>query len=336
MSSLGLVRGPHLNPWDVGNYYGLTQLGVELHICGTSMCDWGKLLELYPRAKPVRYNYEWEVMDLQLDVLDVPDAHYEFSQFFAKRHPKTVITAWDNLPGKNTFRPNALAAMRQAWKFVARSSLAAQTLIFDGVDAEQIKIIPGAIEVDQFKPLGLKRENAVLFVGRLEPQKGIVDLIWAMSKLKIDAELWVAGPGGLSRFNQWIDRTGIRVKNLGFLDRKELIEVYNQVKVLCVPSFALWHDNPDYAWLEQFGQVFIEAMACGTPVVSTTSGAIPEVVKDDSLLVPPRNWQLLAQLLNNILTNRAWGKISESVRRTATTNYSQEVVARQIKDWYGL
>jgi glycosyltransferase involved in cell wall biosynthesis len=338
MTSLGLVRDCYLNPWDVGNYSALADLGIDLYVCGHGPnVDWEQILELYPNVKPVKYDHRHEVLDLELDVLDLPDAHYPFTQYFAKRHERTVIVAWDNLPGKNTLRPEALEALQDCWKTVARSALAKATLRFDGVPQEKIRTIPGAVDTKFFHPgKESERQDVVLFVGRVTPEKGLLDLIWAMKG--VDAELWIAGGGNMADYTGWIERCNVKATYLGQLTRRELAEVYRKVKVLCVPSIPLLSLSPDAAWLEQFGQVFIEAMASGTPVVSTESGAIPEVVQTGGYLVAPRDWNMLHHTLKAMLNpaSQMWAETSFRARCRAVANYAQGVVARMIKEWYEL
>lgn len=342
MTSLALVRDQYLNPWDVGNYYGLVNHGVDLYVCGRgSNVDWEEIIVQFPMVKPVKYNNVWEVLDIQADVIDVPDAHYPFSQYLAKRHDRVVIVGWDNLPGKNLTRPKALKALQDCWKVVARSVQAKHTLVyFDMVPEDKIANISGGIDTIKFNPGEKDRERAVLFVGRPVIQKGLLDLIWAMKvvndELDQPVELWIAGgdPGSL---NGWLEKTDIPTKYLGFLNRDELIEAYQTASVFCVPSLPLPSYNPDEAWLEQMGQVFIEAMACGLPVVSTYSGAIPAILNDAGALVSPRAWFDMAWIIKEMVSNDSfWEYRSNKSRSRALEQFGQDKVARKIKWWYEL
>lgn len=344
MSSLGLIRDIHLNLWDIGNYYGLTDLGVDLYLCGKGFdVDWDEIMRLYPAAKPFPYSQPHEVLDLELDVLDIPDAHYGFSQYYIGRHPRVVMVAWDNLPGKNTTRPKAIRALQNCWKCVGRSELACKTLEFDGVDPGKIRLIYGAVDTEFFRPKPLEdRSNTVLFVGRLTLEKGLLDLLWAMEG--IDAPLWIVGEGDTEPLKFWIDRNP-NIELMGFVGRDRLRELYQQARVFCAPSVPKLSHNPDEAWLEQFGQVFLEAMACGLPVVSTLSGAIPEVVGYyDQEEFPvcgtfafPRDWGDIREGITFFLEYAdMWEKASTKARKRAGEKFSQQVIAERIKDWYEL
>jgi glycosyltransferase involved in cell wall biosynthesis/GT2 family glycosyltransferase len=72
-----------------------------------------------------------------------------------------------------------------------------------------------------------------------------------------------------------------RVEFLGYCDETAMADFYRSIDVLVVPSL------PAPGWQEQFGRVVVEAMAAGVPVVASRSGALPEVVRDAGVLVPP-------------------------------------------------
>ncbi len=336
---LAVVRGPYLNPWDCGNYMGVINQGIELYLCGTgSMVDWDQIMETCPGAKFVNYDHPSAVLDLDPDVIDLPDAHYDFSWYFTERFDRCVVVAWDNLPGKNTISPDAMKTLQQAWKHVARSKQARHSLLYDGVEANKINVIYGAVDTDFFKPpTGGRLRDAILFVGRLIPEKGLLDLIWAMRG--VDAELWVAGEGDKAYFGPWT--TDLEISWMGNLSRAELAEAYRLATIFCVPSIPLLSRDFHGCWVEQFGQVFIEAMASGLPIVSTTSGAIPEVtetvLESASRLVPARSFHLLQREILSLLSDEdSRNELSVAGRKRAELLFSQDVIGKQVKEWYEL
>lgn len=131
------------------------------------------------------------------------------------------------------------------------------------------------------------------YVGRLAAHKGVDVLLEAVA-LAPDLRLVVAGAGPLSgRLRERSLRPDLsgRVEFLGPVAKPDLPDVYRSLDVLAVPSLT----TP--GWLEQFGRVVVEAMACGTPVVASDSGALPDVVRDAGLLVPPGDAAALAGAL---------------------------------------
>jgi len=337
MSKLALVRDKYLNLWDIGNYYGVVDKGVELLLCGTNEVDWDSIMEYYPKARFVNYTNLWEVLEHDPNVIDVPDAFYPFSQYFTDRFDKTVVVGWENLPGKNLFSQKALKCLKDAWKCTARSSMAREELMFNGVPNEKINTIYGAIDIDFFKPGdSIERGNHVLFVGRVTQEKGFLDLLWALHNTGI--KLKVAGVTEPPlQYQKWLSQLNVDIEFLGFLSRDELVKQYQKAGCLCVPSLPLINDTDPYgSWLEQFGQVFIEAMACGCPVVSTRSGAIPEVVDSGGILVNPRDWPDLRKTIKQIIKNGYGKTASEMGRTVAEFYYDQNKIAKQIVEWYEL
>ncbi len=134
-------------------------------------------------------------------------------------------------------------------------------------------------------------------MGRLIPHKGVDVLLRAVAadpRLHAD----IVGDGTDSAMLRALaasldveDRVSFR----GHVDEADLTGVYPRFDVLAVPSV------PMPGWLEQFGRVVVEAQASGVPVVASASGALPEVVGDAGLLVPPRDPDALARALGRLL-----------------------------------
>lgn len=120
------------------------------------------------------------------------------------------------------------------------------------------------------------------YVGRLEQRKGIHVVIDALAGTQSDIELHVYGSGP---DEQWLRQRAAernladRVHFHGFTPQADLPETYRRLDVVVVPS----QTTP--AWVEQFGRVVVEAMACGTPVIGSDSGSVPEVTGDAGIVV---------------------------------------------------
>ena len=182
-----------------------------------------------------------------------------------------------------------------------------------GVPVQRLALVPEGIDLELWQSstdpaaladLDARREPfTVLCVARQYPRKRIVDLIDAfatVSACEPRARLVVIGDGPEhTTLSQRVRTLGLdgSVRLLGALpDDAEVRAWYGRASVFCLPSEQ-----------EGFGIVFLEAMASGLPVVSTTAAAIPEVVPDGEvgLLVPPRDPAALAEALLRLLQDPA-------------------------------
>lgn len=142
----------------------------------------------------------------------------------------------------------------------------------------------------------------ILYVGGFSPRKNIVGLIEAFSKLisvyKKDIKLVIVGKQGKS-YEIYKKRTlDLHVEDTvlfpGFIPIEHLPIFYNAAALFVYPSFY-----------EGFGLPPIEAMACGTPVITSNVTSIPEIVGDASILVAPQNVDALFYAMYQVLEDEA-------------------------------
>jgi glycosyltransferase involved in cell wall biosynthesis len=158
----------------------------------------------------------------------------------------------------------------------------------------------------------------VAYVGRIEPRKGVLDLVRAAPA--IDARVVLLGDdtyGADPRYGALVAQS-TDVEHHGWVD--DAAALMDHVDVLVLPSYA-----------EPFGTVLAEAMAAGTPVVATTVGGLPEVVQDGvtGRLVPPGRPDALAQAVNDVLSRRETmgAAARESAKRFDADAYARRVEA---------
>ena len=165
-----------------------------------------------------------------------------------------------------------------------------------GVDLEEIKQSLDEMETREIKK---KYKEFVLFIGRLNYYKGIGYLIEAMED--VNANLVIIGEGKQEKFlRQKVKELGIenKVFFLPSQPRKRLINFYKASEVFVLPSIFK---------SEAFGIVLIEAMACGTPVISTELGTGTSWVninRKTGFVIPPRNPKALKEAISKILENK--------------------------------
>jgi len=129
----------------------------------------------------------------------------------------------------------------------------------------------------QDAPFGRKRTDALCFVGRVAPEKGIVEAIEvakaAGRPLRIAAKIGPTGPEKAYNeavFQPALQAAGDAVEFVGELSQADRDQLFAESYAALMPG----------SWPEPFGLVAIEALACGTPIVARRSGALPEIVRD--------------------------------------------------------
>jgi glycosyltransferase involved in cell wall biosynthesis len=183
---------------------------------------------------------------------------------------------------------------------VFTSSAASARQITDdfGVPADRIAMVANGVATDDYRPdPSVERSDAeILCVGRAsDPNKGIGTLIEALALLPKRARLTLVDddhPDNAARKRAAELGCADRLRIVGRVPTDELVRLYRRATLVAVPSRY-----------EGFGLPAAEAMACGTPVVATAAGALPEVlgVGGGGVLVPPDRPEALAKGIATLL-----------------------------------
>jgi glycosyltransferase involved in cell wall biosynthesis len=199
-------------------------------------------------------------------------------------------------------RPLARSVLRRARMVVCASNALAEAA--RGLGAREVRVIPSGVELPE--RVGEPAEPPeVLFVGRLSPEKGILDLVQAADGMR----LVVAGDGPLR------DQVP---GALGFVPHHELEPLYERAAVVAVPSHR-----------EGFGVACAEAMAHGRAVVAGAVGGLLDLVVDGEtgLLVPPRDVPALRAALERLLADgELRRRLGEAGRERTRTHFSWPAV----------
>ena len=163
-----------------------------------------------------------------------------------------------------------------------------------GIPEHRIRVTPLAAS-PEFRPVAVDpAEPYFLYVGNLEPRKNLERLIDAFARLHgkehqlvIVGNRWYQG-GAAERKAHALGLNG-RVKFLGYVPRADLPKIFSGAVALVYPSL-----------LEGFGLPIIEAMACGTPVITSNNSSMREVAGDAAVLVDPRNVQEITEAMARV------------------------------------
>jgi len=220
-----------------------------------------------------------------------------------------IITVHDLIPLRF---PKAFSPLTLYWRYYAPEVLAqAEHIICDsmstakditdffGIATSKITPILLAHDAKQYRFLDLPTSSYFLYVGRHDPYKNLQRLIQAFAALanNQDYQLWLAGSTDQRYTPTLIAQTealGVQnqVKFLEYVPYEQLPKIINQAIALVFPS--LW---------EGFGLPVLEAMACGTPVITSNLSSLPEVAGDAAILINPYNVGEITEAMQVIADN---------------------------------
>lgn len=216
-----------------------------------------------------------------------------------------------------------------------------------------IKVMP-QLGVDEtlFKPkpqpelatkLGIQPGEFVIgFVGRFVPEKGLLTLLQALTKLPLDKpwKLLLLGRGPLQEeIIKIASENNIqnRVILVESVPHNEVANYINLMGTLLLPSETTYKFKTltSVGWKEQFGHVLIEAMACRVPVIGSNSGEIPYVIGDAGLVFPEGDVQALANCLLQLMEKPdLTQELGEKGYQKAMVKYTNKALAQEQYDFY--
>jgi glycosyltransferase involved in cell wall biosynthesis len=249
-------------------------------------------------------------------------------------HPETLTPK--NLEYLKKYVPRSLA---RAEKVVTISKTTKQKIIETyGISPSKISIVPPGIDSGLFKPakpteITRVREKYklpkkyILFFGTLEPRKNIVGCIEAYLKLpgglRKDYALVLAGSRGwrseeVENRIKLLQQDGENIFVPGYIVDQDVPVIYSAASVFLFPSLD-----------EGFGIPIIEAMACGTPVVTSDIEVLRETAGDAALFVKPRNFQDISNQLNLVLGSKMikQEKVKAGLNRAQKYSWKKSVEA---------
>lgn len=354
--NISLIRGAFANPFELQNFYPL-QDKHHLQVI-TSHKPLSGHIEL-PQKKLYSYTdvpdfpYKYSLLNRLFsdahylvglekalegcDIAHAAETYYAYTvQAVTAKYQgivkKVVSTVWENIPHNNETLPgrktNKEISLQGVDHFIAVTSQAKAVLEEEGVDSSRITVIPMGVDLSRFTPV--KSRNQVLkllFVGRLVSEKGIEEVVTAFKSLRQTyprLTLDVYGRGPLA--SKLPHLPGLSFRRA---DYQDMPSVYTQADILLAPS------RTTRTWKEQYGMVLVEALASGLPIITTKSGAIPEVCASAAIYVPENDSSALHQQLDRLISAPDLRyNMGRAARRRAESHLSHFKAASRLSSVY--
>ncbi len=276
----------------------------------------------------------------QFDVLHFHEPFVPFLSLFLLRESQSVnIATFHAYAGFSPSYEFGSRALRgYAAKLHGRLAVSAAARHFiDRFFPGEYKVIPNGVDIGRFAnavPLARWQDGTpnVLFVGRHEPRKGLLDLLKAhriLRKTGSRSRLLVVGSGPQEReARRYVATRGLQaVEFLGRVTDREKAQLFRTADVYASPATGG----------ESFGIVLLEAMAAGTPIVCTDIHGYKGVVRRgrEGLMVPPREPRQLAVAIDRLLRDAALREQMGAAGRARAEAFSWPRVTARVEDYYG-
>ncbi len=341
MKRLAIVRSHHFNEIMFERYNPLRKF-FKINFYGTNN-DFNKKVKtvktyhnIFLRAiglhyfQPGLYN---ELNKFNPNIINTIEL-YNYSSFISVKYAKekkkkSIVFCWETIPQHPVFNRGLRKfftkfVINNADYFQVATKKSKFCLLKKGVDENKILFARFGVNTKRFMPkknqelrkkIGLNKKT-ILFVGRLTYEKGIITLIKAFKKIK-NANLLIIGDGELRNFVEK-EANNRNIFYVGKINFNEIHNYFNCADIFCVPSI------PHKLWEEQYGEVFLQAMSSGLPVISTNSGAIPEIVSEkEGILITPLSINELRESINKLLSDdKLRKKMSINARNKALTEFN--------------
>ncbi len=284
----------------------------------------------------------WLLKQLRPDLVHIDEEPYNLATFLALRSARSIgacslFFSWQNL---NRCYPLPFNLLE---RYVLLRVDAAIVGNRDAVDVWHAKGYRGPIEVIPqfgvdpiaFAPLPRERSTdqfVMGYAGRFVEEKGADVLLRAAARLDGDWRVDLIGSGpAQDRLIELARSLGVadRVRFLPWVPSSRIAEVYRSFDALVLPSRSKLN------WIEQFGRVLVEAMACGVPVIGSTCGEIPNVIGDAGLIFPEGDEAALREHLRCLQDQPALrADLSQRGQQRVLDHFTQAQIARKTYEVY--
>ena len=276
----------------------------------------------------------------RFDLLHFHEPFVPFLSLFLLRESRSVNVA--TFHAYAGFSPSYELGSRMMGGYAARldgriAVSAAARHFIDRFFPGDYKVIPNGVDVPRFAsavPISRWQDGTpnVLFVGRHEPRKGLLDLLKAhriLRKTGHGNRLLIVGSGPQEReARRYVATRGLQaVEFLGRVSDAEKAQLFRTVDVFAAPATGR----------ESFGIVLLEAMAAGAPIVASDIHGYKGVVRRgrEGLLVPPHEPKELAAAIARLLADPALRAEMSAAGRLRAEEFSWPRVAARVEEYYG-
>jgi alpha-maltose-1-phosphate synthase len=354
-----IIRGAFANPYELQNYapiadeYGIRVITSSRPISAQIPIDtiplWSPMdLPNFPLKRQILnriYGDSHYLKNLAdtirgADIVHIAETYYDYSAKSALMRSRggikrLITTVWETIPHNNeklaSHRANKHLVLDHTDHFIAVTDKAKAALVIEGVSPDKISVIPMGIDTKKFQPADKQVSQTkyinILTVARLVPEKGVLDLLEAFHSLKKTHQkikLYIVGDGPLRS-----ELSGFKDVHLKQVSYAQMPGIYRQADIFVLGS----HTTP--LWEEQYGMCLVEAMASGLPIVTTRSGAIPQVVPSHNLFFDYSDSYTLIKHLETLITDgKKRSDIGRQNRSIAKKRYDHAVIARKIAKVY--
>jgi glycosyltransferase involved in cell wall biosynthesis len=190
------------------------------------------------------------------------------------------------------------------------------------------------IDFDEFKIKKEfdERDNLVGYIGRLSEEKGVLNFVKAIpeiSKEKDDLEFLIGGDGQLcDKIKKHLDENNLndKVNLAGWISHDKLPDYLNELKLVVLPSYT-----------EGLPNIMLEAMACGTPVLATSVGGVPDVIKDGKtgFILENNSPECIAENIERLLNHPALAGIIKNARELVEKEFTYEAAVERYRKILG-
>ena len=283
-------------------------------------------------------NLRRRIAEINPDILHMDEEPYNMATWLGFHHAyrrgvKSLFFSWQNIsrPYPPPFRWFERWVLKRADYAIMGNQAAVEVWKGKGYRGHYAVIPQFGVPTDLFHPSPTKKAGDTLVIGsanrRVVPEKGVDLLLQAVTRLKGNWRLRIAGEGAGQT-----DLVAL-AKGLGIEDRVEFVGAVSSCKM---PAFLQSLDMLVLAsrtlpnWKEQFGRVLVESMACGAVVVGSDSGEIPHVIGSAGLVFPEGDVAALAERLQRLMDSAELrNKLSVAGINRARSNYTQAQIAAQ-------